>query len=324
MAETNPEDARMSLGDHLEELRTRLFLGLIGPVIAAVVLLFVSTEYIVPVLTAPMLEALEAAGQPAHFYTNKVGAAFGIYLRIAMIGGLIIGIPWLGYQLWKFVEPALYSHERRFIIYLMPGSAVLAITGVLFMYFVALPFTLYFLIGFTNAYARPIVAAPAAGEVQGPIATAPLILPRLVEDPEPLVEGMAWIKVPEDQARIYIHGNIRKLRLDTTALVTQQQDLGEYIKFVTWLALAFAVSFQLPLVMLGIGFIGVMNYETMRKGWRFVIMGCVVVGAILTPADLASMIALAVPLYILYEFGLQLVKFFVPKRDNSDAEPDGA
>lgn len=324
MADTTPEDARMSLGDHLEELRKRIFLGMIGPVIAAVVLLFISTEFIVPVIVAPMLEALEQAGQPPNFYTNKVGAAFGIYLRIAMIGGLIVGIPWLGYQLWKFVEPALYSHERRFIVYLMPGSAVLAITGVLFMYFVALPFTLYFLIGFTNTYARPITRPPDAGSIVGPITTVPLLLPRLMNDPDPLTEGMAWIKLPENQARVYINGNVRQLRLDTTSLVTQQQDLGEYISFVLWLALAFAVSFQLPLVMLGVGFIGVMNYETMRKGWRFVIMGCVLIGAILTPADLASMVALAVPLYILYEFGLQLVKFFVPKRGESDAEPDGA
>ena len=320
----NPDDIRMSLGDHLEDLRKRLFFGLVGPILFAIGLMFVAHR-IVSFLCVPLLVAMKKVGQTPQVVMPQVGDAFGIYLRVALIGGIILGIPWLLWHLWQFIAPGLYPHERKYVVALMPGSAVLATVGVVFMYYVMLPFTLWFLVGFASIFPFPDlsetpvtrfipgqeIAAPAEGE------TPTLILPQLQTDPPDPAEGQVWLNVTRNQISVFLNGVIRRVPLASTGLVTPQLHISEYISFVMWMALAFAVAFQLPLVMLALGFTGLVTYAGMASARKYALLGGFATGALLTPPDIFSQMAMAIPLYLLYEFGLLLVRFFVGRGEES-------
>ena len=321
MPPTNPHDVRMSLGDHLEELRFRLILAVVGPLVASVVVFFFGWD-IVELLIQPLAVALEQSGQEPQIHPRQIGEAFGVYLKVSFIGGLIIGIPWLVWQLWQFVAPGLYPSERKFITALLPGSVVLSITGVVFMYYVMLPFTLWFLVGFTNTFDMPSTERHLIQEFtdeQPPddVATTSVMteggrIPVVFNNPNEHEIGDMWIQVPRNILCIDVGEQVVSVRLNSNKqAMTPVFGLNEYISFVLWTALAFAISFQLPLVMLLLAKIGIFDHRMMAGARQYALLGCFAIGAILTPADVMSMLALAMPMYLLYEFGLLLVKWFV-------------
>lgn len=103
------------------------------------------------------------------------------------------------------------------------------------------------------------------------------------------------------------------------SLIVTIPDAVIYIKLVLMLALAFAVAFQLPLVIWTLGKVGIFDHQQLRGARKYALFGCVVVAAILTPtADPVSLALLAVPLYGLYELGILLVR--MTPRDEADTE----
>lgn len=131
------EPARMSLLEHLGELRTRL----VRCVIAAFVGLIACwgfKERILDVLMEPMLKVLEASGQ-THFIYLQPAEAFFTYVKASFLGGLVLMSPYLFYQLWAFIAPGLYPHERKWLIPIALFSALLFVAGACFGYFVVFP-----------------------------------------------------------------------------------------------------------------------------------------------------------------------------------------
>ncbi len=317
------EESRMSLGEHLEELRYRLIMGLIGPVIAAIVLLYFAKD-IIAFICQPLLYELKKNHIPPTLYNQGLLSAFLVYMKVAILGGLIIGIPWLFYQLWLFVAPGLLAKEQMFVRRLVPFSAVLAALGVAFMYYVMLPLTIWFMVLFTVNFPMPdlseptaiqkVIDASARGEAGAPEGvdpqTAPITRLQVVwKDPESPKEGDAWVKMPERELRSWIEGQAWSAPFTQPQMSSTLFTLDEYISLVMLLSLAFAVAFQLPLVMLALGWIGIFDYGQMAGVRKYAFLGCFIVGALLTPADPFSQIALAVPLYLLYELGLLLVRY---------------
>lgn len=135
--EEEAEPARMSLLEHLGELRTRL----VRCVIAAFVGLIACwgfKERILDVLMEPMLKVLEASGQ-THFIYLQPAEAFFTYVKASFLGGLVLISPYLFYQLWSFIAPGLYPHERKWLIPIALFSALLFVSGACFGYFVVFP-----------------------------------------------------------------------------------------------------------------------------------------------------------------------------------------
>ena len=95
--------------------------------------------------------------------------------------------------------------------------------------------------------------------------------------------------------------------LSRAGTIAQEFRLGEYIGFVLTLALAVTVAFQMPLVILLLGWAGIADRSFLKKNRRYAVLVCAVLGAILTPADVISMVLLFVPLYLLYELGILLL-----------------
>ena len=139
-------NSTMSLGDHLEELRSRLILALLGLVICAVIGFCFGTK-IIAFIEKPYISAM---GTEARLQTLAPADGFVSYVKIALVTGLIISSPWVFYQLWMFVAAGLYPNEKRYVNLAAPFSAALFIAGALFFIFVVAPLTLNFLVKFNK------------------------------------------------------------------------------------------------------------------------------------------------------------------------------
>ncbi|MFC1737483.1 twin-arginine translocase subunit TatC [Planctomycetota bacterium] len=141
--ENNLSDTTMSLGDHLEELRARLILILVGLVIGTVICLCFGTR-IITFIQGPYTELVP--DRPLSVLAPA--DAFVGYMKISLISGLVISSPWVFYQLWMFVAAGLYPNEKRYIHLAVPFSTALFITGALFFIYVVAPISLSFFLRF--------------------------------------------------------------------------------------------------------------------------------------------------------------------------------
>jgi len=296
----------MPFGDHLEELRHRLILGLLGLVPIAIAA-FLSGRVLLEILIGPVQRALLESGLPATLQATGPLEVFATYMRVSMITALLVGSPWLVYQGWRFIAPGLYAGEQRFVRILVPLSAALVVTGVLFLYYVIFPIVLAFFIGFGSTLGAPETktADPPAGVVLPEI-------PVLEADPPAPEIGAQWVNHELMQQRVcvgYEDGMpvVAGTPLTHIAGVVQQYRVSEYIKLFLSLALAFAIGFQMPVVVLLLGWSGLITPKTLRKYRKHVVLGCAIAGAVLTPADPVSMVLLAMPLYGLFELGMVLL-----------------
>jgi sec-independent protein translocase protein TatC len=135
-------DKEMPFLDHLEEFRNRIIKALIALVVGMVICLFFSK----PLLTI-LLWPTTRINVPLDIQVLKVQGMFMVTLEIAFFGGIIIGLPAILYQLWMFIAPGLYMHEKKYVPRIIISATILFLLGVAFAYFVIIPFALEFFIG---------------------------------------------------------------------------------------------------------------------------------------------------------------------------------
>ncbi|MCG3177915.1 MAG: Sec-independent protein translocase protein TatC [Phycisphaerae bacterium] len=317
----------MSFGDHLEELRRRVILSLLGIAVAVVVCVFFAPT-IIGFLCRPILLALNEGGYPPTLYQDEVSQLFVAYLQVAALAGVIIASPWVFYQVWLFVSAGLYEHERRFVRVYGPVSLGLFLLGAVFAYFVVMPFAMRFFVVFNNQFSLPGDVRPAgpierlvySDEERRPTTTAPapspLELPVLDEDPPPPAGGRStiWMDHRTHQVRCYVDGEVRTLARASPSMVTPIFAIGEYMKFTIVLMFVFGIGFQTPLVIMFVARIGLLSTQAMASKRRVVILLVFILAAILTPPDVISQIALAIPMWGLFELGLVLGRHAEKKR----------
>lgn len=134
----NESGSEMSFLEHLEELRWRIIYSIIGIVIGAIVCWIFIDTLVDVILLKP------ARDSGAALQNLKPFGQLFLYMQIAMIGGMILSIPNLFYQLWKFIAPALRKNERKYILAIVIYSSACFLIGIAFAYFVMLPLTLKF------------------------------------------------------------------------------------------------------------------------------------------------------------------------------------
>jgi sec-independent protein translocase protein TatC len=142
----DPISYTMSLGDHLEELRARLILALLGLAVALIVCLFFG-KLIISFIELPYIKAL---GTEARLQSIAPADGFVSYMQICMVAGAVIASPWIFYQIWLFIAAGLYPNEKRYVYMAIPFSAGLFIAGALFFTLIIAPLTLRFLIIFNK------------------------------------------------------------------------------------------------------------------------------------------------------------------------------
>lgn len=320
-------DAVMPFGDHLEELRKRLIYALLGIAPILIVALAFSKPMVTLVINT-VLEGQRAQGLPARMIQTGPAETFMASLQLGVIVTILVGSPWLIYQLWLFVAPGLYSNERRFVHILLPLSGVLTVISLVFLYTVVMPMVVSFFLMFGSSFRGPAaVTAPIPDGVTVPA------FPVLEADPVTPEPGQVWINrdlrelrvaLPEGEDGVMVLGS----PLTRTGGIEQQYRVADYMKMFLGMALAFAIGFQAPVVILLLGWLGLIEPSTLTKFRRHSLMICLVLGAVLTPADPLSMLALAIPLYALFEFGGLLLRVlpadrvsrgFGRKKEGSDA-----
>jgi len=147
----------MSFFEHLAELRKRLIYSVIAILVGTVIgLTFARDAY--GVIARPMLAALrEAHLEERLIYTSPTGA-INLILKLAVYIGFVLASPVVLYQVWMFIAPGLYKHERRAAGLFIFSSVSLFLAGIAFCYFVLLPYTLRFLVGFNTVYFTPFIS----------------------------------------------------------------------------------------------------------------------------------------------------------------------
>lgn len=229
-----PADVEMSLFDHLEELRRRIFYSLIAVFIAIVGCFFVVNQ---------IVELLEVPAQGAKFLQLSPGEYFFVSLKVAGYSGLLLASPFILYQVVMFVLPGLTRRERRILGPVILGSSVLFFAGLAFAYIALIPAALNFFINY-------------GAEV-----------------------------------------------------VEQLWSIDRYFEFVLLLLFSTGLAFQIPIVQLILGLLGIVSSQQMLSGWRYVLLGAAVLGAVLTPStDPVTQSLLGGAVLVLYFGGIGMVK----------------
>ena len=229
-----PDEVEMSLFDHLEELRLRIFYALIAVAIAAVgCFIFVK----------PLVGILEVPAQGVKFLQLAPGEFFFVSIKVAGYSGIVLASPFILYQIVQFVLPGLTRRERRLLAPVIFGSSILFFAGLFFAYIALIPAALNFFINY-------------GGDV-----------------------------------------------------VEQSWSIDRYFEFVLLLLFSTGLAFQIPVIQLIIGFLGIVSSAQMFAGWRYIVLGSVVMGAILTPStDPLTQSLLAGAVLGLYFGGVGAVK----------------
>ena len=249
MAKTDATE--MPFLDHLEELRWRILKSLVALVVGVGAAFFVLMRYdVIGTLEAPIRPYLPGGRL---VYTHP-GDPFQITLSAAVAIGVVLALPVIVYQVWAFLAPALYQHEKKLVIPVIFGAIALFLAGVSLSFFVVLPLAVSWLMGFQTASLTPMITA------------------------------------------------------------------GDYFDFAVSMSLAFGLCFELPIVILALALLGIVNPAMLNRFRRHAIAACVVVGAFLTPGDLIwTTVAMAVPLYFLYEISVLLTYVIYRRRAKREA-----
>ena len=142
------EGGQMTFFEHLVELRKRIINSLIAIGIGAFIGVYIA-KYVIVFITRPMLAALKSANlQQQLVYTHPAGG-FNLILTLGIYIGIVLASPVVLYQIWLFVAPALYKHERSAITGFLFSTVFLFLGGIAFGYFITLPYMLNFLVKFT-------------------------------------------------------------------------------------------------------------------------------------------------------------------------------
>lgn len=225
-------DKDMTLTEHLQELR--------GCLIKSIAALILGTGCSIYFLQ-DIMDILTAAAK--ELYYMRPAEAFMIYMKVALLSGLILSSPFILYELYSFVRPALTLRERRFTLICIPLSLVLFITGLLFSYSFVFPRGLEFFLGF------------AAGKVN------PLI------------------------------------------------SMESYLDFMLMLVVPFGFAFNVPVVLTLLAYLNIVSAKMLMKYQRHVILVAFIIAGVITPTpDIITQTLLAVPLILLYEVSIVIIK----------------
>ncbi len=228
---------------HLIELRDRLVRTLIAIVAGfALLCIWPGTGGLYDLLAAPMTANLPPGTK---LIATNVFSPFLVPLKMTLMAGFLLVLPYVLYQLWAFVAPGLYSHEKRMVLPLVISSTLLFFIGVGFCYSIVIPGLTKFIVAMTPA---SVNAAP---------------------------------------------------------------DIEQYFGTVLTLFLVFGIAFEVPIAVVVLARIGIVTIDQL-KAWRgYFVVGSFVVAAIVTPPDVISQLALAIPMIILYELGIVAARIFI-------------
>ena len=143
----------MGLLEHLDDLRKRLLRSIVAAFVGMLAC-YAFAEKLFDWLMLPLFRALPDKSSMIYTAPHE---AFFTYIKVAFVAGIFLTSPYIFYQIWLFVKPGLYSHERKLIYPMSFFSALLFVIGALFGYFVIFPYAYKFFMGFSDLYISPMI-----------------------------------------------------------------------------------------------------------------------------------------------------------------------
>jgi sec-independent protein translocase protein TatC len=277
-------------------------------------------ERVVSFFCAPLYRSLHKHGINPQVYYKEVTEGFIVYMQISLICAAVIAGPWLIYHVWAFVRSGLYPKERKTVTKYIPFSIVLLISGMLFLYYFILPISLDFLIGFS-------ASIPISGMANAPIversADAPrMIIPSYKGDPKDPAENEIWLDTEQKSLKAYVDKHVVIVPFAPRSLLAPMITLADYVDLVLRWLIIFGLSFQMPLVILSIARIGLVDIPTLKKYRKIVYFIITVISAVVVPDVVTGMIAMMVPMALLYELGIFLAARAIKKSELAAAEEE--
>jgi sec-independent protein translocase protein TatC len=237
---------------HLIELRDRLVKATIAVLVAGAALaIYPGPAELYDLLAAPLVAQLPTG---ATLIATSVISPFLVPLKILLMTAFLLALPVVLYQVWAFVAPGLYSHEKKLVLPLVVSSTLLFMVGVAFCYFFVFGQVFKFIQSFAP---KSITAAP---------------------------------------------------------------DIEAYLGFVISMFIAFGLAFEVPIVVIVLARMNVVTIEKLKDFRSYFIVLAFIIAAIVTPPDVVSQLALAIPMCILYEIGIWAAQLFIQHTQAPDAE----
>ncbi|MBB4285662.1 twin-arginine translocase subunit TatC [Roseospira goensis] len=165
----NPDDNKMSLVEHLTELRTRLLWSVLAFIVAFFAC-YALAQHIYDFLVQPLADIMAEVGGSQRMIYTALTEAFFTYVKVAAFGAIVVTFPVFATQIWLFIAPGLYRYEKRALLPFLFASPVLFVTGAALVYYMVMPLAWRFLLGFQTTGAEtvlPIELEAKVGEYLG-------------------------------------------------------------------------------------------------------------------------------------------------------------
>ena len=228
---------------HLIELRDRLLHALYGiAAILTVLLIYPGPSRLYDLLAMPLVKALP---EGSRMIAVGVVSPFLVPIKVSVMAAIALSLPWILYQIWAFVAPGLYKHERKLVLPLVAASTILFYLGASFCYFFV----------FGQAF--------------------------------PAIQKMAPMSV------------------------AVSPDIEAYLDFVITMFIAFGVAFEVPIAVVILARMGIVTIAQLKSFRTYFVVGAAAVAGLVTPPDPVSMIALLIPMVLLYELGILAARLFI-------------
>jgi len=237
------ENGHMGFLEHLVELRTRVIHSLVAILVIFLGMVFFAND-IYSIFAKPLTSLLPP---DTSMIATDIAAPFLAPFKLVFILSFFVAMPYILHQVWQFVSPGLYAHEKKVAVPLLFSSVLLFYAGIAFAYFVVTPLIMAFL----------------------------------------TTSGPADVKVAPD--------------------------ISSYLNMALKLFLAFGLTFEIPVATLLLIASGITDAQSLKEKRPYVIVGCFIVGMLLTPPDVLSQTLLALPMWGLFEVGLLFARFVQPK-----------
>jgi sec-independent protein translocase protein TatC len=245
-------DNEMPLVHHLIELRNRLLRVLVFILVIFCCLFYFAND-IYSFVSAPLQAMLP---ENSTMIATDVASPFLTPFKLTFFLAVFATMPFVLYQIWSFIAPALYNSEKRLAVPILISSILLFYAGMAFAYYVVFPIIFQF---FTSA-------APSN--------------------------------------------------------VTIMTDISSYLNFVLKLFFAFGIAFEIPIATIILIITGLISANDLAKKRPYVVVGCFILGMLLTPPDVISQSLLALPMWMLFEVGIFFGRFIGETDVDVDVDVD--
>ena len=232
--------SEMSFWGHVSEVRERLIKTLIAMTLFTSIA-YIFSDYAIQLLAQPKINHMDKI----NLQVLKITSMFMIKIYISMVTGLMLSMPVILYQIWRFIAPAVDKKISISVMAMFLMSSVCFMFGSYFSYTIIIPLSITFFTSLSSSY------------------------------------------VPVDY-------NIT---------------LENYMTYVIWMIFVAGLVFQLPIISIIFKKLGIIDYRTLADNRRYSILAIFVISALLTPPDPFSQILFVIPLVILYEFSILIIRF---------------